>query len=207
MKEHITQVQKAEKARAKKRYDDKFATDVHYNVGEKVWLNVMAYKKGTCKKLEPKWKGPYVITSRRGNVNYTIKLLNSNKPEEIVHQSRLKCAYILDDEDETVIEEEDEDQYDSMSELVDDDNLVTVRIPEATAQPPSQAPQPQLATTLSDDSEWESVPAPPRLAKPPLLLPAQLPAMLRPPNRPSKSESERASEALHTPARHSYYIT
>lgn len=47
------------------------------------------------------------------------------------------------------------------------------------------------------------MPAPPRLAKPPLLLPAQLPAMLRPPNRPSESESERASEALHTPARHS----
>ena len=69
---------------------DKLATKFRYNIGDKVYLNVLARKKGSCKKLEPLFKGPYVITEGLGEVDYVIQLLNSrSKKEEVVHQRRL----------------------------------------------------------------------------------------------------------------------
>ena len=78
---------------------DKLATKFRYNIGDKVYLNVLARKNGSCKKLEPSFKGPYVNTERLGEVDYVIQLLNSrSKKEEVVHQRRLKPAYINESE-------------------------------------------------------------------------------------------------------------
>jgi hypothetical protein len=143
-------VQKDEKARTKQRYDDNFATKFHYNIGDKVWLNVMAYKKGACRKLEPKWRGPYVVVSRQGEVNYSIKLLDSNKPEELVHQARLKRAYMPDDTSD-----------DSMPELEADDDDNDVIMP---AQPPALLHYPQPLTLpppppvdSDEEEDWDDV--------------------------------------------------
>ena len=53
----IQQIQKAEKQRTKEQYDQ-WATKFRFAAGDKVYLNVLAHKKGTCKKLEPLFKGP-----------------------------------------------------------------------------------------------------------------------------------------------------
>ena len=62
-------------------------------MGDKVYLNV----KGTCKKLQPLFKGLYEVVQHVGEVDYAIQLISSkNKKEEIVHQCHLKLAYDYD---------------------------------------------------------------------------------------------------------------
>ncbi len=81
----IQNFQKVEEQKAKERFDQ-LETQFHFNEGDPVYLNVLARKKGSCKKLEPLFKGPYVTTKRIGEVDYAIQLLNSkNKTEHIVH--------------------------------------------------------------------------------------------------------------------------
>ena len=71
VQKYIQTIQRNEKQKMKERFD-KLATKFRYNIGDKVYLNVLARKKGSCKKLEPLFKGPYVITERLGEVDYVI---------------------------------------------------------------------------------------------------------------------------------------
>ena len=43
-------------------------------VGSFIWLHNISIKPGLARKLVPKWKGPYLIVAKIGDVNYQIQL-------------------------------------------------------------------------------------------------------------------------------------
>ena len=153
MYKEVREVQEKEKKTMKERYDQKYATDFSYKVGEKVWLNSLARTKGKCPKLQVLFKGPYIILRRIGPVDYEIRLPNGRQ-SVIVHQRRLKPCY---EENENSEIETDSD----MPELED--------IPGAVATEPDNISQSDDAPNMSpnehpivntpivqpSDNEWD----------------------------------------------------
>ena len=78
--------------KAKLRYDRKVRA-ASFNVNDKVWLLDTAMKKGVCKKLSKKYKGPYNVITRLEDCNYTLKPLTSKGRKITVHQNRLKKCF------------------------------------------------------------------------------------------------------------------
>lgn len=74
-----------------KKYYDKKTNDIHFNVGEKVYLLNEYTKPGRSKKLTQNYTGPYPIVEINSPVNYTIKIKKKNVK---VHANRLKKAFI-----------------------------------------------------------------------------------------------------------------
>ncbi|XP_011858317.1 PREDICTED: uncharacterized protein LOC105555885, partial [Vollenhovia emeryi] len=67
-KEHLI----VKKEKAKTQYDRRTKT-VEFKVGEKVLLHDETVRRGRSKKLDSQWIGPYVITEKHSEVNYTKK--------------------------------------------------------------------------------------------------------------------------------------
>jgi len=82
-KEHI----RNEKMKAKGNYDRK-TRETKFEVGEKVLLHDETFRRGRSKKLDSLWIGPYVITGKNSDVNYTIKM---GRRTIRVHVNRLKA--------------------------------------------------------------------------------------------------------------------
>lgn len=55
----------------KAQYDAR-AKQLQYHVGDKVLLDVKAWRRGTSKKLNPRYKGPYRV--KRVNSNETVEI-------------------------------------------------------------------------------------------------------------------------------------
>jgi len=81
-KEHLEQ----EKERAKQQYD-KTINKRTFKVGDKVLLHDETVRRGRSKKLEPQWIGPYVITEKNSDLNYTIK---RGRKTTRIHANRIK---------------------------------------------------------------------------------------------------------------------
>jgi hypothetical protein len=81
-KEHL----KNEKTKAKETYDKK-TKEIKFRVGDKVLLHDETVRRGRSKKLESPWIGPYEITEKHSDVNYTIK---KGRKTTRIHVNRLK---------------------------------------------------------------------------------------------------------------------
>lgn len=75
------------KKEASKNYYDKSTINKQFVVGDTVLLHDETLRRGRSKKLSPQWIGPYTITQRNSEVNYTIK---KGKKLIKVHANRLK---------------------------------------------------------------------------------------------------------------------
>ncbi len=64
--------------------------DVHYALGEKVWLRVPHVARQRSKKLRRPWKGPYRVVEIRGGLNYGLQNIHNPRDRQFVHVSRLK---------------------------------------------------------------------------------------------------------------------
>jgi hypothetical protein len=73
---------------------DKTAGGDCFKEGDYVYLYNTAVKLGDIKKFAPCYKGPYVITAKVGETNFSIKPLQEGLREETVHQNRLKRAFL-----------------------------------------------------------------------------------------------------------------
>lgn len=81
------------KTNSKTHYDAK--TKIHeYNIGDLVYLENNANKKGISKKLSPNWLGPYKIIEIYKNQNVLLKIKNKNSR---VHSNRIKRAHLVSD--------------------------------------------------------------------------------------------------------------
>ena len=69
-----------------KKYYDRNAKRVEFEIGDKVLLKEMA---NIPKKFNMRWEGPFSITERKGNVNYKI-ISQNGKKLLIVHSDILK---------------------------------------------------------------------------------------------------------------------
>ncbi len=86
------------KTKKQKVYYDRTAKAKPFKENDLVWLSDKAKKKGVNKKLQPRWKGPYVITGVINELNYYIKHINT-KRTTLVHRNRLtKCHARIGDE-------------------------------------------------------------------------------------------------------------
>lgn len=75
--------------RQKKCYDGKGVRREHLEVGSFVWLHNVVRRKGYNPKLQFKWEGPFLITTRLSDVVYRIQRSPKSKPR-VIHFERLK---------------------------------------------------------------------------------------------------------------------
>jgi transposase InsO family protein len=87
----VRQNQQTAQDRQKANYD-RNASDLVFEVGDRVWLNNKARKVGLNPKLQPKWNGPFTVLERRG-VDYVIKADDNKKsccssatPQAMLHR-------------------------------------------------------------------------------------------------------------------------
>jgi hypothetical protein len=75
----------------KAQYDVR-AKKLQYHVGDKVLLDVRAWKRGTSRKLNPRYKGPYRV--KKVNSNETVEIQEvGGKQTQLVHVNRIKPLY------------------------------------------------------------------------------------------------------------------
>jgi len=75
-----------EKQKSKKHYD-KSTKEIEFKIGDQVLIYDETLRRGRSKKLDAKWKGPYVILEKKSNANYTLK---TGRKSTTVHANRLK---------------------------------------------------------------------------------------------------------------------
>ncbi|CDJ53051.1 hypothetical protein EBH_0054350 [Eimeria brunetti] len=73
-----------------KHYADTHRRDVECAVGDKVWLSSKHLPAlDTCPKFEPRFRGPFTITERIGNVAYRLALPPTYECHDAFHVSQL----------------------------------------------------------------------------------------------------------------------
>ena len=78
--------------RNKTRYDQ-HTVNMHFSIGDQVWLYVPAVKTGTTKKFASLWRGPYTVVDKLSALNYRIQLLGVPNKTLVVHHNRLKHCF------------------------------------------------------------------------------------------------------------------
>ena len=79
---------KASTKRHKEIYDTKISVNKYEN-GDFIWLLNEDRTKGIAQKLEPTYKGPYIVTKKMSELNFVIQLDNKGN-EKLVHHNKLK---------------------------------------------------------------------------------------------------------------------
>lgn len=92
LKRHLLKAQQIMKQQA-----NHHCRDMHFNVGEKVYLNLRSYRQKILarrrnKKLSPRYFGSYEIEERIRVVAYHLKLPSSSPIHLVFHVSQLKKA-------------------------------------------------------------------------------------------------------------------
>lgn len=101
-----------------KQVADKSRSEVHFQVGEQVLLNTknLSFKGRSCRKLLPRWIGPFTISATVGSVAYKLDLPPSVNIHPVFHVSLLRKYYpsarkppppppeVVDGEEEYVVE-------------------------------------------------------------------------------------------------------
>ena len=87
--EHAREHLQAAQKRQKDHYDQRIAGE-QIEVGDRVFLHDPARKKGQTKKLHSPWRGPYIVMTRIGDVNFRIRAVDNPRKRKVVHFNRLK---------------------------------------------------------------------------------------------------------------------
>jgi hypothetical protein len=85
--EHLHQARQVQKFHYDQRHQD-----VHFNAGDHVWLYTPAVKPGRSVKLAHLWRGPYIIGTRVGLLNYRLRELDGAWLPHPVHVQRLRLV-------------------------------------------------------------------------------------------------------------------
>ena len=94
-----------------------------------------------------------MIAERLGEVDYVIQLLNSrSKKEEVVHQRRLKPAYIDESEDEEIVQSEEEKETDLEENWDEIEHVEPVKQPSKTQL--TREEPPTTETDSASDEEY-----------------------------------------------------
>lgn len=80
-------------AQTRKTRHDKTSRDPQYKVGDPVYLQVAAHRRGTARKLAPSWCGPFRIVEVLSDITCRIRRIGERE-EKIVHVNRLKPAHL-----------------------------------------------------------------------------------------------------------------
>ena len=78
-----------------KKYADEKRSDVHYAVGDMVWLNSqhVSIKAVGTRKMLPHWLGPFKVLEKPSPVNYTLDIPTHYRIHRTFHVSMLRRAY------------------------------------------------------------------------------------------------------------------
>ena len=93
LQESVRETSEKEFQKTKLRYDKNRYVTVKYNVGDIVFMRSNSVATGSSTKLQPKFKGPFVIVQVLPSCAYRIKYLNESKRKSFcttVHVSDLK---------------------------------------------------------------------------------------------------------------------
>ena len=129
------------KAREEQRaqYDAR-AQKLEYRVGDKVLLEIKAWKRGTSRKLNPRYRGPYRV--KKVNTNSTVEIQEcAGKQTQLVHVNRIKPLY------ETMIWKDEpcvpffDQRTETMSDEIDE-----IPLPEERPEPTAVASAPPTKT-------------------------------------------------------------
>ena len=141
-----------------KAYHDRNAKQPNFKVGQYVLIKIEKIPKGECKKLYPKYSGPYYITKASPKHSYQLRNTATNKLLKcFVHASRLKHykdrtdLYRGDEDSET--EDENTDDIQENNENTHDNSTNTKE-----NNQPNENDHPLTSDTEStdDSSGWES---------------------------------------------------
>ena len=70
------------------RHYNKRTHQVHYKIGDHVWVKDTRRYKGLSPKLTPKWRGPYVIV---GIISDWLIKIRTHRGQQVVHHNRVKA--------------------------------------------------------------------------------------------------------------------
>ena len=84
---HLTFVQRCAAIRDYKMYYDQSQKEVKFKIDDLVMVFWPVPRKGLSQKLLPKWKGPYKVVSKLGELTYKIE---KGEKKFVVHVQRLK---------------------------------------------------------------------------------------------------------------------
>ena len=129
------------KAREEQRaqYDAR-AQKLEYRVGDKVLLEIKAWKRGTSRKLNPRYRGPYRV--KKVNTNSTVEIQEcAGKQTQLVHVNRIKPLY------ETMIWKDEScvPFFDQRTETMSDE-IDEIPLPEERPEPTAVASAPPTKT-------------------------------------------------------------
>lgn len=79
---------------AEKDYYDQQIAEKQINVGNQVFLQFPAVKRGQTKKFHSPWQGSYIMMTKIGNVTYHIQAQENPSRRNVVHCNHLK-QYVL----------------------------------------------------------------------------------------------------------------
>ncbi|XP_042142253.1 uncharacterized protein LOC121833194 [Ixodes scapularis] len=79
----------AKSAEHRKELYDRNSQRATYNIGDLVYIEVKAVKRGISKKLFPKWEGPYHVIKKLSEVTYCVKNARTGE-RKVLHVNRMR---------------------------------------------------------------------------------------------------------------------
>ena len=80
------------KMRTQKEHFDRRARQPAFKVGDWVWVHDPKRKQGICPKLQPQWTGPWIVSKKRNEVLFEVKM---GRRKRLLHANRLARAQII----------------------------------------------------------------------------------------------------------------
>ena len=92
----------------KKSYHDKGIKELLVKIGDRVWLRDFSVKKGTSKKFNQSWIGPYEVSKVIGKNNVEILIPEKKtRKTKIVNAEQIKLAKEIDGSPEQIVKVHD----------------------------------------------------------------------------------------------------
>ncbi|KAM8718544.1 hypothetical protein ACLKA7_001709 [Drosophila subpalustris] len=110
-----------QRAEAKKRYDAKHSKPTIYETGDLVLVENEPYSRGTSRKLEPHYKGPFLVSKVLPHDRYLIEDIphaqrTQRHYKSVYASDKMKPWYKIPPEDPDEDDDQDDDDYDESRE-------------------------------------------------------------------------------------------